>query len=1008
MHRSRQGHPGAGVLALPFLLAGGGAVADGAPPPPDWNRDVKPILSQKCFACHGPDARARKAGLRLDVEADAVRPRAQGRRAVDPGNPRASILLERIHETDPSAVMPPPDTGKALSAAEKDVLRTWIDGGAVWKPHWSLIPPERPPLPRPSLEGWARNGIDLFILERLEKEGLRPSPEANRARLLRRITLDLTGLPPEIHELEAFLADRSEDAYEKVVDRLLASKHFGERMALDWLDLARFADSDGYHQDIHRSMWQYRDWVVRAFNDGKPFDEFTIEQLAGDLLPGATIEQKIATAFQRNTMSTTEAGADAEEYLSKYVVDRVSTTGTVWLGLTLGCAECHDHKYDPITQKDFYRLYDFYNQVPEKGLDADPAPPFLRVPSPAQSLELERTSGRLAEVSTKLEAALAARGASPDPEQALWESEAARVEAPELPWKAGTWSLVGPFPETGAGAIDVELPPESRLDLKDTYEDGALAWREEPAIKDGVVYRLPGEAGVYYFTRVLEGRSELSGSMRHRLWIGGAGALKAWWNGAPVISRSGERWAPQYQEPAEVDFRPGENRILVKVANRLEAASIYFAAHEHAADPELGGARKLLAKPPAERTAAESAFVRRAFLARRDPEVRRLVRESADLTEAKAALDRSIPTIRVMEDMAEPRATHLLLRGDYRARGERVASGVPAAIPPAEGPVEPGKKRLDRLDLARWLVHPRNPLVPRVLVNRWWQTLFGKGLVKASNDFGAQGDLPSHPELLDWLAVELVEKRWAVKPMLRMLVTSATYRQDSTWTPELLAKDPENRLLARMSRLRLPAETIRDTALAAAGLFDRTREPGGPSVRPYQPPRLWEDKGFQRYVQSRGADLYRRSLYVYRKRSVPSPLLTTFDAPSREVCTARRDTTCTPLQAFITLNETTYLEAARVLAERAIRDGGQDPGARIRLLFLRALAREPDAGEARVLASLAADLRAAYEKDPAAAGEELLGHGAWPRARDLDPRELAAWAAVASSVLNLDEMVTRE
>ena len=1004
MHRSRLGHPGAGAGAL-LLLAGAAGAAD-TPYAPDWNRDVKPILSEKCFACHGPDARARKAGLRLDVEKDAVRPRDGGRRAVEPGSSRTSLVIERIHETDPSAVMPPPETGKTLSAAEKETLRRWIDGGAVWKPHWSLIPPERPPLPRPSLEGWARNPVDLFILARIEKEALRPSPEASRARLLRRVTLDLTGLPPEPSELEAFLADTSGDAYEKVVDRLLASKHFGERMALDWLDLARFADSDGYHQDIHRSMWQYRDWVIRAFNEGKPFDTFTIEQIAGDLLPGATVEQKIATAFQRNTMSTTEAGADAEEYLSKYVVDRVSTTGTVWLGLTLGCAECHDHKYDPITQRDFYRLYDFYNQVPEKGLDADPAPPFLRVPSPAQSRELERISGRLAEVSAQLAAALAARGESTAPEQARWESDAIRP-APEPPWKAGPWSLVGPFPETGAGAIDTELPPEVRLDLKDTYENGALAWREEPAIKDGVVYRLPGEGGVYYFTRVFEGRSDRSDSMRHRLWIGAAGALKTWWNGSPIIARTEERWAPQAQEPVEVDVRPGENRLLVKVANRLEAASIYFAAHEHAADPELGGARKLLAKPAAERTAAEAAIVRRSFLGRRDPEVGGLDREIADLIEAKAALERSIPSIRVMEDMAEPRATHILVRGDYRAHGEPVTAGMPAAILPAEGPVGAGKKRLDRLDLARWLVHPRNPLVPRVLVNRWWQMLFGKGFVKASNDFGAQGDLPSHPELLDWLSVELVEKGWAVKPMLRMLVTSATYRQDSAWTPELLAKDPENRLLARMSRLRLPAETIRDSALAAAGLFDRSREPGGPSVRPYQPPRLWEDKGFQRYVQSRGADLYRRSLYVYRKRSVPSPLLTTFDAPSREVCTARRDATCTPLQAFVTLNETTYLEAARVLAERTIRDGGPDAGARIRLLFLRALSREPDADEARILISLAEDLRAAYEKDPAA-GEALSSQGAWPRPRDLDPRDLAAWTAVASSVLNLDEMVTRE
>jgi hypothetical protein len=786
-----------------------------APPdaPVNYNRDIRPILSNNCFKCHGPDPEERQAGLRLDNRTAALTPTESGRKAIVPGKPEASMLIRRINSNKPDFIMPPPDSNKKLTAAEKDLFKRWIEQGAEYQELWSFVPPRRPPLPNVAHSRWPRNGLDYFILARLEAEGLHPSPEADKTTVIRRLTLDLTGLPPTPAEVDAFVADASPDAYDKVVDRLLASPHCGERLAVDWLDAARFADTHGYHIDSGRDMSRWREWVINAFNRDLPFDQFTIEQLAGDLLPNATVAQRIASGFNRNHMINFEGGAIPEEYHTAYLVDRVNTTSTVWLGLTIACAQCHDHKYDPITQKEYYQLYAFFNNVPENGLDGQKgnAAPVLTMPAPEQNQRLADLAAAIQQLEEQLK--------EPSPEK----------------------------------------------------------------------------------------------------------------NAAP---------AQQLQER--------------------------------------------LAKLRRERT----------------------------------ELEKQIPTTMVMAEMPQPRDTFLLLRGQYDKKGEKVRAGVPASLPP----LPPGVPA-NRLGLARWLVDPGQPLTARVIVNRYWQMFFGTGLVKTAEDFGSQGELPSHPQLLDWLAVEFLsptptpagsgaKQPWDVKALLHLMVTSATYRQTSVVAPALLVKDPENRLVARGPRLRLQAEFIRDQALAVSGLLDE--EIGGQSVSPYQPPGLWEElmsredgKNWtaQTYVQSHGKDLYRRTMYTFWKRTSPPPTLTTFDAPDRETCTVRRPRTNTPLQALVLMNDPTYLEASRKLAERMLLEAGGTEQ-RIRLAFRLAMARQPKRAELAVLEKIFTKQLAVYREDPEAA-VKLLSVGESKRNEKLDVAELAAWAMVASVILNLDETVTK-
>ena len=975
-------------------------------PPLEFNRDIRPILADNCYACHGPDQNQRMAGLRLDVRESALARLESDKLAIAPGNPEESELIRRITARDEAHKMPPAYSGKALTRQQIDLLTRWIRQGAPWTEHWAYIRPERPSLPEVEDKSWPANAIDFFILSRLEREGIRPSREADRRTLIRRLTFDLTGLPPTLREVENFLSEQSPGAYEKLVDRLLASPHFGERMAMHWLDLARYADSDGYHVDFPRSMWKYRDWVIAAFNANKPFDQFTVEQLAGDLLPDPTLDQRIATAFNRNGMTSTEGGADAKEYLSKYVIDRVNTTATVWLGSTVACAECHDHKFDPFTQQEYYQLYDFFHQIPEKGLDRDPAPPYLRLPSEEQRSRLSQLEKTIQTLEASRQARLDMTHDGLDEAQAEWEGELAQIHRTRQEMELKEWSVIGPFiVQSAEEAFTRAFPPESELDFSKNYQDGKLSWNARPDWKDGEAQSLLGNKAATYLHRRIHAESARKLKFFVATNAPYADGLKVWSNGGLVLAKAVEGCEPAESIQVQVDLQSGANDLLLKVVNYGGGYGFYFSLDAPLEDKPLKQVMSAVVKPVLERDGAEKTALRHYFRQTHSPRLQALGQQLSRLRKEKEQLEKEIPTLRVMEDMEYRRPTHLLIRGDYRTKGEQVSAAVPKFLPP----LSPGAKA-DRLALARWLIDPDHPLVGRVAVNRFWQLFFGTGFVRTGNEFGTQGEPPSHPKLLDWLARELVDGGWDVQSMLKTIVMSATYRQSSRFRPELLAKDPANRLLARGPRLRLPAEVIRDNVLAISGLLDRDRPPGGASVFPYQPPGLWEQKAFycrSKYEQSRGDDLYRRSLYTFWKRSVPNPILQTFDAPDREVCTVRRERTVTPLQALITLNETTYVEAARVFAQRILKEAGPSVRERIGFAYRTALARPPGPEEEKVTERTFRRIFETYRGN-AASARQLASVGESPVDADLEVTQLAAWTGVAKLILNLDETMTKE
>ena len=1158
--------------------------------PIDFNREIRPILAENCLTCHGPDKSKRKGGLRLDLAADATAKLESGERAVVPGSPENSRLLQVVTTSSDDDRMPPKKTGKVLSKNQVSVLTEWIAQGAPFKKHWAYLAPERPELPAVKGKDWPRNEIDRFILARLEQEGLKPSPEAEKPTLIRRATLDLTGLPPTVAEVDSFLADKSPEAYEKVVDRLLKSSSFGEKMALQWLDLARYADSDGYHADAPRSMWQYRDYVIRSFNDNKPFDQFTMEQLAGDLLPHPTRDQRIATAFNRNGMSSTEGGADPDEYMNKYVTDRVNTFGTVFLGSSTACTECHDHKYDPFTQREYYQLYDFFNRIPERGLDSDPAPPFVKVPTQEQETAWRQSTNELAQLEQVQRRLLAREDGALDEGQRKWVAQhrgplhtgwkplvpstftassgatltpledasvlasgtnaaketytivaetglqildAVRLEAlvhaslpqggvsrgsnanffltgfeadaesshPEseppvekIQW--GAWSVLGPFKaESSKELFEKAFIDETQLDLQKSYNGDSLRWTEKPDWADGVSHPLSGENQLSYFYRTIN----VTSARLIDVQLGSDGGAQVWLNGSRVDAGRIYRKVAPAPDQVRLFLKAGKNRLLLKVHHGLGTYGFQFSRplrpvlkhqvvfsdaladysqkdfsvrgaldsdantgwavdgqdsskrvnrqaifltpdpitfdggirlklrlrFDSATPQQVLGRFRLAATSNSnlQKTAALPQEVQSALFATEDhladgqrSDLKAYYRKRFDselktvetkLTAARQStkeLDARIPTLRVMEEMTEPRPTHIRVRGDYRTKGDRVTAGVPSVLPPLTP-----SEQTNRLTLARWLVDPRHPLLGRVTVNRYWALYFGTGLVKTGNEFGTQGEPPSHPELLDWLAREFIDGGWNIKAMQRKLVTSATYRQASKPSPQLLERDPNNRLLARGPRIRLGAEVIRDCALDYAGLLDRSRVPGGPSVKPYQPAGLWEEKMFggNTYVESKGADLYRRSLYTLWKRTVLNPALMTFDAPDRAICTEQRSLTCTPLQAFVTLNEKGFVEAARVFAERVLREGGSSLDQQIRFAFRTVLARPPTPKEQAILAGIHADLRANYQKDLKSA-LDLLAVGDSPRSSKLNELDLVAWTGMANVLLNLDETITKE
>ena len=1064
----------------------------------DFAREVRPILSENCFTCHGPDEASRQRGLRLDVREGPLADRGEfGGPVVVPGNAADSLLFHRITATEDRLRMPyrrgldtavtPGTDADALSADEIETLRLWIDQGAEWQSHWAFVPPERPALPPVADSEWGRNPIDRFVLARLEAEGLTPAPEADRTTLLRRVTLDLTGLPPEPADIAAFLNDDSPDAYEKAVDRLLGSSAYGERMAVEWLDGARYADSSGYQTDAERSMWRYRDWVIDAYNANMPFDRFTIEQLAGDMLPDATLDQRIATAFNRNHSQNGEGGIIPEEFLVENVVDRVSTTGTVWMGLTLGCARCHDHKFDPLSQREFYEIFAYFNNVPERGkaFKYGNSPPYLTAPTEEQFAELDELDEKLAaarEAFASLETG-AAEG------QREWEaslSAAGRVDwvlrdrllvhhpldgdiagvytsepvyvspavtsglrgagEPRLAELPVNVTLVDGQPRFAPGRIAEAVSFDGRrfIDAGDianfTYNDAfsVAAWIH-PTAEDGVIVSraLAGDQGERGWGFYLAG-GKLQANLSDRWDDDGvrvetedALPLDEWqhvlmtYDGSRVpagfrvyVNGESRRLTPRLdginnpmrtREPLRIgasgppredsgatDSAPrfqgriDDVRVYAKVLNPAEAAVLATAASLD----EIAGI------PPVERTAGQADKLRFAFLDQyASQEVLEAWREVNSLERERAELWDGFQTVMVMAEMDPPRDTFLLVRGAYDVPGDQVSPGVPAVLPPLP---EDGEN--DRLAFARWLVEPDHPLTARVTANRFWQMLFGTGIVKTSENFGLQGEYPSHPELLDWLATTFIDSGWDVKAMLRAIVTSATYRQASAVTPEVLEADPENRRLARGPRLRLPAQMIRDQALAVAGLL--VDEVGGPSVKPYQPEGLW-DQASQTYEQSEGDDLYRRSLYTYWKRTLGPPAMLAFDSSTRETCIVRTDRTNTPLQALNLMNDVTYVEASRRLAERMMTEGGSTPEERVAYAYRLATAHRPRPAAMEVLAGGFQDYLDRYRADRAAA-LELVSVGEQPRDETLDIAELASYTMVASTILNLDRTITKD
>jgi len=991
----------------------------------EFNRDIRPILSDKCYSCHGPGVANRQTKLRFDTES-AAKQDLGGRFAIVPGDLEKSVIISRITAANPAMRMPPVRSVYKLSDHEIELIQRWIQQGAVWQKHWSFIPPKRRQLPGVKQDNWPRNPIDNFVLAHLEHEGVSPSPEADRERLIRRVTLDLTGLPPTPAEIDAFLNETSPAAYEKVVDRLLASPRYGERMAARWLDAARYADTNGYQTDGERSMWRWRDWVIDAFNHNMPFDQFTVEQIAGDMLPNATLDQKIATGFNRNHRGNGEGGIIPEEYAVEYVVDRVDTTATVWLGLTLGCARCHDHKYDPFTQKEFYQVFAYFNNVPEKGnaWKYGNSPPVVQAPTAAQQADRAALDAGLAAA----ESAFAKLKPELMRAQAAWEKTDAR--SAQVDWTITRdivvqRRLAGKMAFNGKRSVEVEdvagfgFYDKFTLSawVRPTAPTGAIITRAEDVpegegyglyLKDGklqvnLVKRWLDDALRVETERVLELNQWHHVLMTYdgsrtadgvRIYIDGASQkLK--------INLDALNQSFDTGQPLRIGAGGGaENRFQ----GQIHDARVYKIAltPEDAAVAATDTPIPAIAQIPADkRTHAQSDKITLYFLERDAPlHIQSAWKQLTELRSQRQRFIEALPTVMVMQERPTPRDTFVLLRGAYDRPGEKVSPGLPAVLPPL-----PAGCPNNRLGFARWLVDPSNPLTARVIVNRFWQMYFGVGLVKTVEDFGSQGEWPANLELLDWLATELIRTGWDVKAMQKLIVMSATYRQSSKVTPELLQRDPENRLLARGPRVRLSAEMIRDQSLALSGLL--VEKIGGPSVKPYQPAGLWKELGGEDYKQDAGEGLYRRSLYTFWKRAVPPPSMINFDAAGREACTVRENRTNTPLQALDLMNDPAYVEASRVLAERMMREGGGTTESRISLAFRLATARRPRTPELAILLDSFHRSLDRFHKDPPAA-TKLVSEGGRHRDETLDVCSLAAYTTVASLILNLDETVTKE
>ncbi len=982
---------------LPGLALALASAQPKQPAAPSFNTDVRRILSGNCFKCHGPDDKQRTAGLRLDQRAGALGKLPSGNRAIVPGDTAKSELIRRIMATGPTQ-MPPATANKPLTAADKLVLKRWIASGAAYESHWAFVAPKRTAPPTVKLKGWPKNSIDHFTLARIEKAGLKPSPEADRYTLIRRVSLDLTGIPPTPKEVDAFVADSHPNAYGRVVDRLLTSPQYGERWARRWLDLARYADTNGYEKDRQRSVWPYRDWVINALNADLPFDQFTIEQIAGDLLPNATEAQKIATGFHRNTMLNEEGGIDPLEFRFHAMTDRVATTGTTWLGLTLGCAQCHTHKFDPITQVEYYRLMAYMNNADEPEMT-------LNRPEIAEARRKIEQEAALQEVA--LPSKFPGKSGAFDEGFSAWLKPLAS--------SAVVWTPLRPVKATSNSPLLTVLDDNSVLSTgdvtkRDIYDISFKTdLKEITALRLEVIPddRLPnnGPGRVFY-------EGPFGDFFLSDLTLSAAGQKVKFVKTSQTIGDAKGLIDEATHTGWSINGGQGKPNVAVLVLDKpLSAADLsikmlfeqYYAASlgrfriSATTDARatftamLPDVETAVLKPATSRSHAESELVRQQF-ALAAPELK-AARE--EIGKKRATAPPSVTTLVFQERPANnPRQTILYHRGEYLQPKEQVKPGLPAAFPG----LSPGSAA-NRLSFAKWLVSPQNPLTARVTANRQWAAFFGRGIVTTLEDFGYQGEPPTHPELLDWLANELVRQKWSMKRLHRLIVTSATYRQSSAVSPMLAAKDPQNRLFARAPRARLEAEVLRDSALAAAGLL--SKKIGGPSVFPPQPPGVTTDGTFggMAWKASEGEDRYRRGLYTFSKRTAPYASFVTFDAPTGEACVARREVSNTPLQALTLLNDGVFTEAAQALGRTAALSQGAAED-RAGHMFRRLLARPPIADELNKLVQFYASQRARFAAKEIDAGA-VSGPG------DGDPVERASWTALARALLNLDETITR-
>ena len=1003
--------------------------------PLDFARDIRPIFSNKCFVCHGPDSNTRQGGFRLDVCSSAFAEADSGMHPIVAGNVSKSELVKRIldHGDDK---MPPPDSEISLTEDEVVKIVRWVGEGATWAEHWAFVSPSKPEIPEVKDQNWITNELDYLVLAKLEKNGLTPNKSASRETLIRRLSLDLVGLPPTIEQVDEFLNDGSDDAYEKLVERLLSSPHYGEHFASGWLDAARFADTNGYQNDFKRSMWVWRDWLIDALNQNMPYDQFVIEQIAGDLIPDATTDQIIATGFNRNHRTVTEGGAIEEEWHVENLVDRVETTSTVFLGLTMGCARCHDHKYDPISQKEFYQFFAFFNSVDEKGFHNERrgnVPPLIQVPTQQYQQDVANAEDEVQQTQDQLAKARKSFN-KPGPEKVdrIKQSKVVRAVEPKKTFDdaAGAGSLFS------SNTYVLEKENHKPVDMGNAYEFqrdepfSVTAW-VKPSKFGAILSRMNVDNDYRGFDMLLNDNGTLSVHFVHK-WYNNAIKIttknpiqKDKWTHVAVTydgsskAKGFEVYFAAKRQPTRVNHDGlksstlTENPLLIGLRNRtpgfageIANLSIYDSDLDEDSVVTNAKAELRLRVRMKDDNAPIWDEVANQWLILNDEKYFEDYHSLESKIEKLRRIKKSVPTVMVMKEAKTPRPTYVLERGQYDKpiKDEEIQPGFPSALPIPEMPEE----RMGRMDLANWLVDRQNPLTARVAVNRIWSKLFGVGIHRTVEDFGVQSPQPSNQDLLDYLAVDFMESGWDVKKLIKKIVTSSTYRQSSSIASESFELDPGNEKLTRGSRFRLSAEAVRDNALAISGLL--VRQIGGPSIKPYQPEGLWEDlaggAGEGKYVMDRDENLYRRSLYIYRKRTVPHPTMSTFDASSREVCQVTHQRTNTPLQALALLNDDTYVEAARHLAIKAKRHS-TNLDAQIVYAFRAATARRPSPDEIGILRSSYNKAKTHFDSDENAALALLSVGVSKPLTAEIDS-QLAALSTICSMILNLDETITRE